>query len=151
MRPVRVVDGQWVCVDCLFFIANGDLPDDTEAAARVVTGVEQQAPYVWVCDGPHENEEEGVDTKDFSWTPCYCCGSDLGGSRHRTALIWHPNEGDLDFEYAPDIEGYDPNGYRIVRFEGGKWVEFSRGHTFARARQIVDESRAKKSDDNPKH
>lgn len=67
-----------VCVDCLFFIANGDLPDDEKDAARVVAGVESFAPGYVVA---------GDETDEFSWRPCECCGSKLGGSRHGAAVL----------------------------------------------------------------
>lgn len=89
----------WCCQDCLFWLANGDLPEDeTEAAeflARIgdtaddgtVTlgrrfgemGCEHTAED-WAADSePHTLECE---TLDFSWAVCDVCGSALGGSRH---------------------------------------------------------------------
>jgi len=39
-----IANDLWVCADCLFFIANGDLPEDEKASARVVAGVGREAP-----------------------------------------------------------------------------------------------------------
>ena len=57
-----------VCVDCLFFIANGDLPEDAERAAEV-----RSIGLDWVIT----EDDEG----HFSWSPCDACGSRLGGQR----------------------------------------------------------------------
>lgn len=71
-----------VCSDCLFFIANGDLPSDENDAARVVKGVESFAPG-YVAAGSSESDVEG----SFSWRPCDCCGSKLGGDRHDAVVL----------------------------------------------------------------
>jgi hypothetical protein len=77
-----IVDEQWVCVDCLMVIANDDatgIEDDdrAEAVRRAVYGTEGY----WVADSTEETDLE------FSWSPCDCCGSSLGGSRHRCAIL----------------------------------------------------------------
>lgn len=116
-----VISGLWVCADCLMFHANGPDDLDAETVEAIVAGCEREAPYQWVCDGPHTgehaptcrncdglvgrdeegdlcvychgvgkvDEDEGADTQEFSWSECDCCGSTLGGSRHRMALIKH--------------------------------------------------------------
>lgn len=68
-----------VCTDCLFFIANGDLPENENDAARVVAGVESFAPGYVAPTG----EGEG----SFSWRPCECCGCKLGGDRHDAVVL----------------------------------------------------------------
>lgn len=83
--PIRDL---WVCSDCLFFIANGDLPDDDDAARAIVEGCERESPGVWVSDSADETDADDCDANEFSWSACDCCGSDLGGSRHRCALIF---------------------------------------------------------------
>lgn len=86
---VEIIRGLWVCVDCLMFHANG--PDDLEpeVVGRIVAGCEREAPYHWASDGRGLDEPEGADEQEFSWRPCACCHSSLGGSRHRFALIKH--------------------------------------------------------------
>jgi len=40
------------------------------------------------CEGAGKvDEHEEADQQPFSWSECDCCGSQLGGSRHRCALI----------------------------------------------------------------
>lgn len=68
-----------VCTDCLFFIANGDLPENEHDATRVVAGVESFAPGYVTPSGEGEGE--------FSWRPCDCCGSKLGGDRHDAVVL----------------------------------------------------------------
>jgi hypothetical protein len=77
----------WVCQDCIMCIANDDTTgiEDDEREAEVRAAV--YGGDRWVPEGPHEGEEEGADTRDFSWRPCACCGSNLGGSRHRCAVL----------------------------------------------------------------
>ena len=69
-----------VCTDCILFIANGDLPDDPQLAAEIVRGVESRAPG-HVCAGDADGDVE------FSWAACDCCGSRLGGSRHKAVVL----------------------------------------------------------------
>ena len=98
----RVLGPYWVCTDCIMFLANGDLPaDDSGAASAIVAGCEREDPYRWVCGGTCEEHapteenpraweacsEAGCDEMDFSWRTCDCCGSKLGGSRHKASLI----------------------------------------------------------------
>ena len=65
------------CVDCLLYIANGDLPEHNE---NLDDDIEKLWPpkrwYICVGDDDTENNAE------FSWAQCDCCGSRLGGSRH---------------------------------------------------------------------
>lgn len=47
-----------------------------------------------VCDGLGRIDEgPTADTDEFSWRPCDCCGSKLGGSRHRCAILGDESEG----------------------------------------------------------
>jgi len=85
-----VIRDLWVCVDCLMFHANGDLPDDPEAEAAIIAGCEREAPYVWTCDGPNTVDCGGgiecvrcdgtgeIDTDD-SDEPSACPDCDGGG------------------------------------------------------------------------
>ncbi len=82
---MEAYDNLWVCVDCLVFIANGELPEDDGARAAVLAGVEREA-----VAGGHWAVTGEDDDREFSWHACACCGSDLGGSRHRCAVLY-PN------------------------------------------------------------
>lgn len=76
-----VIEGFWICSDCLQFIANGDLPPDADAAREneILHGVNNQEGYSWSL---------GTDTEgSFSWRYCDCCGSQLGGDRYSAALV----------------------------------------------------------------
>lgn len=75
-----------VCVDCLMFIANGEVTDGhgrnitAEHAAKIT---EQ-----WGDDAKHlvpscSEECDGW----FSWSSCDGCGSPLGGERHPAAVL----------------------------------------------------------------
>lgn len=66
-----------VCVDCLFLLANGEVPEERPDLADEI---EEQWPaadgwqLVITC-------EEGCEG-GFSWSSCDACGSTLGGDRH---------------------------------------------------------------------
>ena len=73
---------QWVCVDCIMLLANGEEPVEAtdriplslfSVSADIVPGMscEHGSGCDWECD-----------TRDFSWSACDGCGSALGGSRH---------------------------------------------------------------------
>ena len=70
------------CTDCLLYVANGDVPYDNS------DGWSESAIYSrWPTDqfdlacGDNEHNDE------FSWQPCECCGSRLGGSRHSLVAL----------------------------------------------------------------
>lgn len=72
-KPPLLTLEQLVCVDCLFGITYDDytaIDDDTRAAEV------RAAVSAFGDASPTGNEI------DFSWTPCDCCRSRLGGSRH---------------------------------------------------------------------
>lgn len=68
------------CTDCLQYVANGEVAEggqwSPEAVSEVMGGDER-----WLCCGDSEIDDE------FSWSPCECCGSHLGGSRHELAVV----------------------------------------------------------------
>lgn len=70
------------CVDCLMYVANGDLPEDDngELQARIATMLtpEEQSN---LCVGDSDQDDE------FSWRACECCGSPLSGSRHQLICL----------------------------------------------------------------
>lgn len=81
-----IADSLWVCADCLMYHANGELPDDQTAADAILAGERRETSKGrhWACN---DDPETGEGTQDFSWRMCDCCGSRLGGSRHRMALL----------------------------------------------------------------
>ena len=89
-KKMEIVTDLWVCADCCMFHANGPDDLDAETVERIVAGCEREAKAGgrWALDGPREGEHEEADTNPFSWRPCACCGSKLGGSRHRAAVIY---------------------------------------------------------------
>jgi hypothetical protein len=73
-----------LCEECYFATEIGDMPEDAERAAEVEAGMVRTLPKgAWLSSGDSDNRE------DFSWAPCECCGSRLGGSRHE-AFICEP-------------------------------------------------------------
>lgn len=69
-----------VCVDCIVMIANGnDDGMDEDRSEEVCAAIEALGGDV-VCCGDDSNDA-------FSWAPCDCCGSYLGGSRHAAVIL----------------------------------------------------------------
>ena len=83
-----IIDDLWFCQDCMLFAVNGEPPqwENDAQNKRIVAGVEAFGPHL-VHDGTHEDEDEDADEQEFSWRSCDCCGSRLGGSRHRFAVL----------------------------------------------------------------
>lgn len=79
---MQVVEELMVCVDCLFFIANSELPDDPDDAARVRESVCER-PVLMIGDFDKDHE--------FSWNACHCCGSRLGGHRSHVVRLGEGN------------------------------------------------------------
>lgn len=78
-------DDVWLCDDCMFAHCNGDSPEDATRDAEVTAGFERIAAEgldLALNDGP-----DGLGQDDFSWSPCRCCRSRLGGARTRFALF----------------------------------------------------------------
>ena len=83
MKIIR--DDIWVCDDCLFAIENGHTfsIESEERVAEVWKGVRRLGRHLsanWDSE-----TDEGI--RDFSWSSCDCCGSRLGGERHRYAVL----------------------------------------------------------------
>ena len=73
----------WLCEECMFFEVNGELPEDGERAQEIEEGFDRLGE-VSSNFGSSEDGEDGY--CEFSWAPCDCCGTQLGGSRYRYAL-----------------------------------------------------------------
>jgi hypothetical protein len=92
----------WVCVDCLFFLANGDapeghedeylatVPDDVEVTLGV--GFDECGHNMDDWAAGDESHLEECETREFSWSQCDYCRSTLGGSRH--AVTFWANNGE---------------------------------------------------------
>jgi hypothetical protein len=100
MKVIR--DGIQLCDDCLIVAVNGDysgidehygkglspgrgeLRDGAkERAAEIDAGLTRLGPNLV----PAFDSETGKGINEFSWTPCGCCGSRLGGGRHEFAVL----------------------------------------------------------------
>lgn len=75
----------WLCADCMFAEELGELPEDEERAEEVEAGLERLNREGEICPNFGGEDESGYD--EFSWTPCDCCETPLGGSRYRYALF----------------------------------------------------------------
>lgn len=80
-----------VCVDCLLYVANGDVPEDrreqefTEAIEREQAGKEGAH---FVCGvAPTEDDPDGTGYHEFARHPCELCRIDLAGYRHGITLL----------------------------------------------------------------
>jgi hypothetical protein len=83
--PMKVVrDDLWLCQDCTIYAANGDLSGviDEKTEKAVIKGVDRLGSHLVIDSG-----EDGEGEKGFSWSHCDACGSKLGGSRTRFAVL----------------------------------------------------------------
>ena len=71
-----------VCTDCLMYLANGEIGEDTD---NKLEDIEKE--YKKLKDDEYDvfigDDEEG----SFSTFPCHLCGSHLGGQRFDTNLV----------------------------------------------------------------
>lgn len=90
----------WVCIDCLFTLANDE---DHPREADFDRGMDGMDVTLGLMAEEHNEDCPNVDhdtgkwlgvgdctgceTQDFSWSPCKICNSSLGGSRH-AATAW---------------------------------------------------------------
>lgn len=73
-------DDLCVCTDCYMFVcigSVGDLDMVIEAALEAIGG------HMY----PDTNSETGDGIDEFSWRPCRCCHSKLGGARYRMIVL----------------------------------------------------------------
>lgn len=80
-----------VCADCYVFAAYGMVGEDLDDYETRQGEVERAFNALLHGAGPDAQLTTGDGETEFSWEPCECCGSHLGGSRH-TALILIPQE-----------------------------------------------------------
>lgn len=66
------------CVDCLFYVANGSIPEDRPSLPNDI-----KSQWGELSHGLHA----ACDELGFSWTACECCGSVLGGSREKLIIL----------------------------------------------------------------
>ena len=92
----------WVCIDCLFVLANDDWPEEPETVAAIESGLAEVAemPHGYVSLGrlvdedcehdveDYETHAEQCERQDFSWSSCDLCGSHLGGAREAVTFWW---------------------------------------------------------------
>ena len=84
----------WVCYDCLATDVNGSPSDDPDytpdrepwaelsESADATMGLLREEHSPW-CDG---SDDCGCEQREFSWSRCDGCGSQLGGYRHAYTL-----------------------------------------------------------------
>ena len=65
-----------VCTDCILAIG-GEIPEDADLPA-IAAGIERISKEGALLAG----DEDG-----FSWSPCECCQSPLGGDRHIATIL----------------------------------------------------------------
>lgn len=91
------MDARWLydttaCVDCFMTVALGAPSDDPDYVPAVVP-LSSVAPGESVELGwrfpPRELREnpDGECVLGFSWSPCECCGSTLGGDRFAVSIV----------------------------------------------------------------
>lgn len=76
----KIINNEYVCIDCGMLIANGDYPEDMsdedfENWLARVEADEKAYPGAYHMMGSPDMD------KDFSTDPCDCCGTTLAGSR----------------------------------------------------------------------
>jgi hypothetical protein len=80
-----IYDNLWLCDDCANVAVNDDYTGiaSDERIEEVDHGLSllYQQGYL----SADYDEYEGVD--EFTWKPCDCCRTHLGGARHRFALL----------------------------------------------------------------
>ena len=65
-----------ICTDCLMAAVNDEWPEDEARATEVREGFAELAR-----EGMSAPIHNG-DDEHFSWSPCDCCRTSLGGERH---------------------------------------------------------------------
>jgi hypothetical protein len=78
---VRVICTLMACQDCAMLVANGEPSEERPELEREIAAHLALEPLQHIVSGDSDADDE------FSWRPCECCGSRLGGSRHQLALL----------------------------------------------------------------
>jgi hypothetical protein len=82
MRVIR--DGLWLCSDCTYVACNGSYGMDLAAAKRAELEMAvNRIPHLV----PNFDSETGRGIREFSATPCACCGSKLAGYHAKFAQL----------------------------------------------------------------
>lgn len=87
MSDLNITTGLWVCYDCAYFIANGDLPEDDELEAAIVRGATLDSGH-WCL--AYEGDE--LPSKEWSAHPCDCCWASGDGPRVAACIVGASNE-----------------------------------------------------------
>lgn len=83
--PVWLYDTT-ACVDC-YYAANGlEIEGEGDVRVTPLSSIDRDewVESGWKCDPRTEPES---DHYGFSWSPCECCGSRLGGDRYAVS-VW---------------------------------------------------------------
>jgi hypothetical protein len=85
---IVAVNGEYDSIDFHYgrgeYPGRGELRDGAkERAAEIDAGLARLGPNLV----PDHDSETGRGIEEFSWRPCGCCGSTLGGSRHMFAVL----------------------------------------------------------------
>lgn len=96
----------WCCTDCLMLLANGETPpemDETETEQYLAKLSNVGEVTLGMMASEHESDCPNVDhetgewlgqsdcyckDREFSWSQCDMCHSQLGGARHAVTFWW---------------------------------------------------------------
>ena len=103
---VKLVCTLAACIDCIAYVANGDVPDERDTLTTEIqdflqltpdqhlayaSGLDEHGEYYRDADGnviDSEHPEYEAYCEDwFSWSECECCGDFHGGNRNRLAIL----------------------------------------------------------------
>lgn len=73
---IKVYDTLSACIDCLLFVANGDISEERPNIAAEITAFAPEGDLV-----------AGDELTEFTWSACECCGYVLAGSRHEIHVL----------------------------------------------------------------
>lgn len=86
-EPCNFIDYE-VCMDCYQFHHGNELESEArELEVASAYNKEQESCSGHFADNTDPECEEDPGITEFSWNPCELCGSSLGGSRYRLAMI----------------------------------------------------------------
>ena len=77
-----IFDDLYFCEDCFLTIEQGQYPDDIDEKREKEISAGLNA---WAKEGYLVHP--GKEPIEFSWVPCDCCGSTLGGHREEYAVL----------------------------------------------------------------